>query len=304
MKDAEDHFHITHKIIPLRDITIDKGHMDREIDDEGVDKLSINIKQVGLINPITVRKIPKSAHYSLLGGKRRLLALTHLKRKSAMCRVYECNDAEAEFISLSENMHTKKPTTVEFDRAMKRMFDLMRALPHLREPENDRSSSVRTPSRHSLIQQLSDRTSVSPASIDKSLKRQEKLIPAAKRELSNGRISQAQADMLAKLSPEDQRGELPHMIHESAEDSQNRLHKKVITSKDKDQSFEEVRVMLRGILSSSHSLKKAINVLRENMSKKDYLRLANESPDIRELTDVIRLGGEFVDELHRAMSKS
>lgn len=304
MEDAEDRFSITHKTIPLRDIIIREEHMDREIDDEGVDRLSVNIKQVGLINPITVRKIPRSTQYSLLGGKRRLLALLHLKRKTAACRVYECGDDEAEFISLSENMHTKKPTTVEFDAAVKRMFDLLRAMPHMREPENNSSPTAKPPSRTKQIQRLSDHLAVSTTSVDNSLRRQEKLVPAAKRALAKGHITQAQANMLAKLSPDDQRGELPHMLHESAEDSQNRIHRRVIAGDNKDQSFEEIRVMLRSILVSSQSLKKAINVLRENMGKKDYMRLAGENPDIDALIDLLRLGGEFVAELHRAARRS
>ena len=79
--------------------------------------LTANIKQYGLLNPLTVRQMahpPNSdstdenhdnTYYEVLAGQRRLRALQNLNWSSVPCRVLPCKDDEtASMISFAENI--------------------------------------------------------------------------------------------------------------------------------------------------------------------------------------------------------
>lgn len=75
-------------------------------------ELSKNIKELGLINPITVRKIAFRA-YECIAGHRRLEGCKLAKFKTIPCTVVELTDYFAEEILISENLFRQDLTPVE-----------------------------------------------------------------------------------------------------------------------------------------------------------------------------------------------
>ncbi len=72
------------------------------IDKDSVLELAENIKQIGLINPITVKK--KNGKFEIVAGHRRFLALKHLGIKETSVKVINEVRASGEVIKLSENL--------------------------------------------------------------------------------------------------------------------------------------------------------------------------------------------------------
>ncbi len=65
--------------------------------------LAESIKQNGVIQPLTVRKI-SSIEYELIAGERRLRAAAMCGKKKVPCCVISCNDKQAGIYSLIENL--------------------------------------------------------------------------------------------------------------------------------------------------------------------------------------------------------
>jgi ParB family chromosome partitioning protein len=72
------------------------------IDKDGIQELAENIKQVGLINPLTVKKVKDK--YEIVAGHRRYLALKLLGIKSVQVKVIAEEKGNSEVIKLSENL--------------------------------------------------------------------------------------------------------------------------------------------------------------------------------------------------------
>jgi ParB/RepB/Spo0J family partition protein len=74
---------------------------------EDIDTLVSDIKQNGLLNPLTVIKVGE-LKYEVCAGQRRLLALQKLGMDKIYCNVLDINKEKATLISLSENIHRNK----------------------------------------------------------------------------------------------------------------------------------------------------------------------------------------------------
>lgn len=72
------------------------------IDKEAVMELAENIKQIGLINAITVKQV--SGKYEIVAGHRRFLALKHLGIKTTSVKVINEIRSSGEVVKLSENL--------------------------------------------------------------------------------------------------------------------------------------------------------------------------------------------------------
>ena len=91
--------------IPIASI-INPPFQDRNtIDEETLIKLALNIKEVGLLNPIIVRKKGKSDKFERLAGYRRIEAYKKLNLENIPAVVLtDIDDTTAMMITLSENM--------------------------------------------------------------------------------------------------------------------------------------------------------------------------------------------------------
>ena len=85
--------------------------MRTEIDRDGLWELADNIKQNGLINPITVR--PKGTRYEVVAGHRRLSACRIVGKLLIACVVRELDDGKVFEVMASENLERQDVNIVD-----------------------------------------------------------------------------------------------------------------------------------------------------------------------------------------------
>ena len=94
----------------------------KNIDPEGLMDLAENIKKHGLINPVTVRRLP-SGKYEVVAGHRRFLAVKEVLGKEVIeCRVLNItSDSEKVAVQISENVQREDLHPVELADAVGRI---------------------------------------------------------------------------------------------------------------------------------------------------------------------------------------
>jgi len=97
--------------LPLDSLSVSNFNVRKRDLETDMDKLRNCIKEVGLIEPITVRKT--NTGYEVIKGQRRLLAMKELSKEgynfdTIPCILKTLTDQEAELESLIENIHRSK----------------------------------------------------------------------------------------------------------------------------------------------------------------------------------------------------
>jgi len=90
--------------------------------EESLKELTISINNIGVIQPITVRKIKKNL-YQLISGERRLKACKKLKLKNIPAYIRTANDQESLEMALIENIHRQDLDAIEIAISYKRLMD-------------------------------------------------------------------------------------------------------------------------------------------------------------------------------------
>ena len=90
--------------------------------EETLKELSASIKNIGVIQPITVRKIKENS-YQLISGGRRLMACKNLGFKNIPAYIRSANDQESLEMALIENIHRQDLDAIEIAISYKRLID-------------------------------------------------------------------------------------------------------------------------------------------------------------------------------------
>ena len=95
--------------IPLTDITPSSLNPRKTFDQEALMELADNIKENGLIQPITVRKMPKGSdtRYEIVCGERRYRASQIAGMTEIQCIIKELDDKKAFAAMIIENLQRK-----------------------------------------------------------------------------------------------------------------------------------------------------------------------------------------------------
>lgn len=93
-----------------------------ELEESSITDLANDIKENGLLNPITVRQ--KGTSYEVIAGQRRLLACKQIEMKSIPCNVMSVGDQKAEELSLVENVQRNQMTCSDKVRAYSRLHEV------------------------------------------------------------------------------------------------------------------------------------------------------------------------------------
>ena len=91
-------------------------------DKEKLDELITSIKNIGLIQPVTVKNISKNK-FQLISGERRLKAFKELKIKKIPSYVRDADDNESLEMALVENIHRQDLDSIEIAISYKRLID-------------------------------------------------------------------------------------------------------------------------------------------------------------------------------------
>lgn len=91
------------------------------LESEGIEALAASIEEIGLINPIVVRKLEEG--YELIAGTRRCHAFMMLGRDTIPAKIIEQDTREAAMLQFSENFHRQDLNPVQNARMLKFMLD-------------------------------------------------------------------------------------------------------------------------------------------------------------------------------------
>lgn len=87
----------------------------------GIEALAASIDEIGLINPIVVRK--KNGGYELIAGTRRCHAFMMLGKEYIPAKIIEQDSREAAMLQLSENFHRQDLNPIQNAKMLKFMLD-------------------------------------------------------------------------------------------------------------------------------------------------------------------------------------
>ncbi len=107
--------------IPVIKIRPNKSQPRKQFDEEDLTALSQSIKENGIIQPLTVRRV-SSAEYELIAGERRLRASALAGLKKVPCIVVKCTDKESAVYALLENLQRSDLGIFEEARGISRLI--------------------------------------------------------------------------------------------------------------------------------------------------------------------------------------
>ena len=96
--------------------------LETDEDDTSISDLSNDIRNNGLINPITVRKIDDK--YEIIAGQRRYLAYKLLDRDKISCSIVDVTSQKAEELSLVENVQRNPMTNSDKVKIYSKLYEI------------------------------------------------------------------------------------------------------------------------------------------------------------------------------------
>lgn len=108
--------------LPLEQIEINPFQPRTHFDEEGILELAHSIKELGIIQPITVRKIGFQS-YQLISGERRLRAAKKLEMASIPAFIRIANDQESLEMALVENIQRRDLDPIEIALSYQRLIE-------------------------------------------------------------------------------------------------------------------------------------------------------------------------------------
>ncbi len=108
--------------IDINLITVNPYQSRSNFNEKSLKELTTSIKNIGLIQPITVRKIKKNS-YQLISGERRLKACKNLELNNIPAYIRTANDQESLEMALIENIHRQDLDAIEIAVSYKRLID-------------------------------------------------------------------------------------------------------------------------------------------------------------------------------------
>jgi len=93
-----------------------------KFDREKLNELIISVRNIGLIQPITVKKVSKNT-YQLISGERRLRAFQELKINKIPAYIRKADDHQSLEMALVENIHRQDLDSIEIAISYKRLIE-------------------------------------------------------------------------------------------------------------------------------------------------------------------------------------
>ncbi len=101
--------------LPLAEIRPNINQPRKEFDEQHIQELADSIRELGILQPLLVRKQLDS--YELIAGERRYRAATLLKLETVPCRVTDATDEKSFEMALVENLQREDLNAIEEARA-------------------------------------------------------------------------------------------------------------------------------------------------------------------------------------------
>lgn len=192
--------------IPVDEIQVREGR--RELDTTHVQELADSIRELGLLNPVTVDK----ENY-LIAGLHRLEAVKLLEWAEVECTVSSLEGLRAELAEIDENIVRNDFTAIEYGEMLLRRKEIYETLhPEVkhggdRKSEKIKATKCRFDSAKSFVQDTAEKLGVVPRTVERQIQTAKKLTPETK-EIIRGadtKITKKAALKLSRLEPEQQK---------------------------------------------------------------------------------------------------
>jgi ParB family chromosome partitioning protein len=108
--------------ININEISVNPFQPRSNFNNSSLQELSISIKNIGIIQPITVRKIGNNK-YQLISGERRLRACKEIGLKKIPAYVRVANDQDSLEMALVENIHRQDLDAIEIAISYQRLIE-------------------------------------------------------------------------------------------------------------------------------------------------------------------------------------
>lgn len=194
--------------ISLNKITVKENR--RAVNESKVSELSESIKELGLLNPITVEE--KDGVYFLIAGAHRLNAVKKLGYSEIECNVVSFeNSLLSELAEIDENLIRNELHWIDRDDELakrKRIYEkLFPNTTHGGDRGNQYVGGKRTtcPLGKTFTEDTADKIGESSRNIRRSIARSEKLLPETKEVLREKDVPKSKATEIARLVPEEQK---------------------------------------------------------------------------------------------------
>lgn len=288
------------KTIPIHIIRKSPLHWNRAITKDDVEELADSIDSVGMIHPIVVRK--KGQMYEYLAGERRYLACKSRGDKVIRCTVVTCADSQAREISLVENLKTKRPDSNEWKQGVKELYELEKKTitrAPKAPPQKEKHVKAGRPKEENtiVVERVAKKVGVAPKTVERAIS-VEKLTPTARLQFERGNITQAHAEILSKMSKDDQWVQLSHMIRETRKQTETRLSTEKIKSNDPDKASREAVRTFTKLLDRSKTLQNEVDAFRESLNDNTLDVLYRENRD--NLVDLHRSLSQLIRDIELA----
>lgn len=108
--------------ISLDKISVNPDQPRRNFDDESLDEMSTSIRELGIIQPLSLRKIGPDA-YQIIAGERRFRAAKMAGLTSVPAYIRTANDAELTEMALIENIQREDLNAIEIALTFRKLID-------------------------------------------------------------------------------------------------------------------------------------------------------------------------------------
>ena len=206
---------IPHEETDLKMLTMDirqikiKSNRKRRINQDKVNELRESIKQVGLMNPITLDK-----NNYLIAGHHRYQAMLALGRKDVPYTVLETDDALLiELAEIDENFIRYELTEIELGEHLKARKEIYEKLYPQTNNGGDRKSAIRSQilasdnTQKSFVDDTSEKLNKSQSTIKDSIKIAKDIAPEVKEMIYDTPLADQKTNLLelSRLEPEKQK---------------------------------------------------------------------------------------------------
>lgn len=194
--------------VSIDEIRIKEGR--RSLDTDHVKELADSIRELGLLNPITV-----DGENTLIAGLHRLEAARRLGWKEVECTVSSLDGLQAELAEIDENIIRSGLSPVEYGEILLRRKEIYEALhPETKNGGDRRSGKIRSAkctsdseSSRSFVDDTAEKLGVNPCTVRRQIQTARNLTPEAKKIIkeSETKLSKKAALKLSRLELERQK---------------------------------------------------------------------------------------------------
>lgn len=196
-------------LIPVLEIQVKEGR--RELNTEHVRELADSIRELGLLNPITIDK-----EHALIAGLHRLEAVKLLEWPEVECTVSSLEGLQAELAEIDENFVRNDISALEYGDMLLRRKEIYETLhPETKAGVSQAAGMNRSvgnnvrepgsPTSKSFISDTAEKLGVTPRTIAKRIQVAKNLTPETKEIVKENDVGFKNALKLSRLEPEQQK---------------------------------------------------------------------------------------------------